>query len=365
MGKSKRRICGRAIYISNKDFRGKSRERNPLKAVLSGRSDFAAVLGEAREFVAPGLDRVHRIMETVAHGAPGKLSGHLQDLLQRRGKRVRSTFLLLFSQCAGSADAERAARVCAAVELVHLASLIHDDIIDGSDLRRDEKTAHQRWGNRVAVLLGDYALAKAMEMVWSDPDARIPLSICRASSRLIRAEIQEVERAGKTDLTVEGYFEIIEGKTAALFEACGECGALLAGLDERGERHGAALGRGFGVAFQIVDDMLDFGVNVDGLGKRTFSDVKNGFLTLPMILFYKVCSPEAREEMQALLKDPLPAANQMRIREMLEEHEALRKARDMATGQALAGLPFLESLRETPASMHLRQVCALMTHRTD
>src|SRR4051812_45600354 len=121
------------------------RARN-VKDVLA-RADYASVLSEARDFVSPGLERVQAIMESVAHGAPGNLSQHLQQLLNRRGKRVRSTFLLLLAQAGNGFDLERAARVCAAIELIHLGSLIHDDIIDGSDLRRDEKTAHQRWGN--------------------------------------------------------------------------------------------------------------------------------------------------------------------------------------------------------------------------
>jgi geranylgeranyl pyrophosphate synthase len=251
------------------------------------------------------------------------------------------------------------------VELIHLASLIHDDIIDGSDLRRDEKTAHQRWGNRVAVLLGDYALAKSMEMIWSDPDTRIPLALCRASSRLIEAESLESERAGKSDLSLDRYQEIIEGKTASLFESCGECGALLSGQDEAGVRRGAELGRGFGIAFQIVDDMLDFGLGDEGLGKRTFSDVKNGYQTLPLILFFAECSPDARLEMKMLLEGARPETQRARIRELLEEYSVFQKARGMAAGHVLSGMPYLESLADTPASRHLRRVCTLMTDRTD
>lgn len=340
-----------------------------LKEVLTSREvrnvDYASVLGEARNFVAEGLDRVHEHMEAVAQTAPGQLSGYLADLLTRKGKRIRSTFLLLLAQSGRDFDLDRAARVCAAVELVHLGSLIHDDIIDGSDLRRNEKTAHQRWGNRMAVLLGDFILAKSMELIWGDADRRIPLSLCRASSRLIKAEVLEIERSGRLDLSVEEYHEIIAGKTAALFEACGECGALLAGMDENGARKGATLGRDFGIAFQIVDDLLDFGIGgAVHLDKRTFSDVKNGFLTLPLILFFADCGAEQRERMLALLENPQVETNQIAIRRMLEESSAFQKAHAMAFEKVLEGQTFLETLPETQAIMHLRRLCTLMTERT-
>jgi geranylgeranyl pyrophosphate synthase len=335
-----------------------------VKEVLAPRADYASVLGEARDFVSPGLDRVQAIMESVAEGAPGNLSGHLKQLLSRRGKRVRSTFLLLLAQSGTGFDLERAARVCAAIELIHLGSLIHDDIIDGSDLRRDEKTAHQRWGNRVAVLLGDYTLSKSMELIWEDEDRRVPLSLCRASSALIKAEVLEVERAGRMDLSLEEYREIIAGKTAALFDACGECGALLAGLDADEIRQASALGRNFGLAFQIIDDLLDFGVGAGHLDKRTFSDVKNGLLTLPLILFLNVAETGEKARMLTLLAEAHLESSQVAIRELLESRDAFGQARGMALDNVRSGLAFLESLPASPAVQHLKQVCLLMTERS-
>jgi octaprenyl-diphosphate synthase len=335
-----------------------------VKEVLAQRPDYASVLSEARDFVSPGLDRVHAIMESVAAGAPGNLSAHLGQLLNRRGKRVRSTFLLLLAQAGRGFDLERAARVCAAIELIHLGSLIHDDIIDGSDLRRDEKTAHQRWGNRVAVLLGDYTLSKSMELIWEDADRRLPLSLCRASSALITAEVLEVERAGRMDLSLEEYREIIAGKTAALFDACGECGALLAGFSPEDVRRAATLGRNFGLAFQIIDDLLDFGVGAERLDKRTFSDVKNGLLTLPLILFLEGADAGERASLLALLEEAHLEENQVRIRRMLDERDAFGRARAMAMDLVRSGLEFLDSLPPSPATAHLKQVCLLMTERS-
>jgi octaprenyl-diphosphate synthase len=325
---------------------------------------YEQVLKDARDCVAAGLDEVHKVMLEVADKAPGKLSGQLNSLIVRKGKRIRSTFLFLLASTGRNWNSERAVRVAAAIELIHLASLVHDDIIDDSDLRRNEKTAHKRWGNRMAVLLGDYTLAKSMEMVWSDRDHRIPLSLSKASSRLIMAEVLEVEGAGNADLSEQQYFDVIEGKTAALLMACGECGSILAGFDEAMVKSGNELGRNFGMAFQIIDDLLDFGYGAENLDKRTFSDLKNGYFTLPLILFFETCSPAERKEMLALLTTAGLESSQIQIKRLLESRMAFQRARDIAVAKINACMPFLESLPDTPAAQHLKKLCRLMTDRS-
>lgn len=335
-----------------------------MKDFLTTEIPYEQVLKEARDSVSAGLDEVHNLMVQVADGAPGTLAGHLNSLLVRKGKRIRSTFLLLLASTGRNANMERVARVSAAIELIHLASLVHDDIIDGSDLRRNEKTAHQRWGNRMAVLLGDYTLAKSMEMVWSDRDHRLPLSLSKASSRLIMAEVLEIDQAGNADITLEQYFSVIDGKTASLLQACGECGAILAGFDDAMIRSGAELGRNFGIAFQIIDDLLDYGFGAENLDKRTFSDLKNGNFTLPLILFFAGCLPAERARMRELLANPQLESAQEQIKRMLESHRAFEKARGIAVERVNACMPFLESLPDNESSRHLRKVCRLMTDRS-
>ena len=335
-----------------------------MKDFLTTEISYEHVLKEARDSVGSGLDEVHTLMLEVADGAPGTLAGHLNSLLVRKGKRIRSTFLFLLANTGHNVNLERTARVSAAIELIHLASLVHDDIIDGSDLRRNEKTAHQRWGNRMAVLLGDYTLAKSMEMVWSDRDHRLPLSLSKASSRLIMAEVLEIDQAGNADITLEQYFSVIEGKTAALLQACGECGAILAGLDDAMIRGGAELGRNFGIAFQIIDDLLDYGFGAENLDKRTFSDLKNGNFTLPLILFFRDSAPAERARMHELLANPQLEVSQEQIKQMLESRQAFQKARDIAVERINACMPFLASLPDNEASRHLRKVCRLMTDRS-
>ncbi len=335
-----------------------------MSEIVTTELSYEQVLKEAREFVAAGLDAVQDLMVEVADGAPGKLAGQLNSLLTRRGKRIRSTFLFLLASSGRDWDFKRTVQVSAAVELIHLASLVHDDIIDDSDLRRNEKTAHKRWGNRMAVLLGDYTLAKSMEMVWSDGDHRIPLSLSKASSRLIMAEVMEVDQAHNADLTMEQYFSVIEGKTAALIQACGECGAVLAGFSPSQVEAGAEVGRNFGVAFQIIDDLLDFGYGAENLDKRTFSDVKNGYFTLPLILFFQSCDAGEREKMLGLLTSSTLESSQIQINTLLQNRQAFQKAREIAVAKINACMPFLESLPEGAGSQHLKKLCRVMIERS-
>lgn len=343
---------------------------NPLQTAAI---PYEVILQEARDFVAADLEVVQSLMQEVADQAPGRLGQALADLLKRKGKRIRSTFLLLLASTRPGLERKRAARACAAIELIHLASLIHDDIIDDSDLRRNEKSAHRKWGNRFAVLLGDYILAKSMEMIWTDGDQRVPVALSQASSRLISAEVIEIDQAGRADVTVAQYLATIEGKTAALLEACGQCAGVIAGYDATLINHCVEIGRNFGVAFQIIDDLLDFGFGAVNLDKRKFSDLKNGLFTLPLLLFLESASRPERDEILALLAQAAgegpdngtrdEGAAPRRIAELLAKSGAFERARAMAAGRIEASMPLLAALPQGEATRHLRRVCSLMIER--
>lgn len=324
---------------------------------------YGRVLEEARQTVEEGLELSHKMMLAVADSAPPQLAESLNSLLGRKGKRIRATFLFLVAGSGEKSDLRRTAKVSAAIELLHLASLVHDDIIDESDLRRNESTAHKRWGNKMAVLLGDFALSKCMEMVWEDPDARIPLSISRASSRLVAGEVLELSQAGNIHMRVEDYVEVVEGKTGSLLQACGECGGLLAGFDEDLVEACGRMGRDFGIAFQVIDDLLDFGIGARNLGKQTHADLNNGFVTLPMILFLDKCGESERQEMLALIQAEHSENNVSRINQMLASSGAFLSARELAEARIRSCEATLRRLPPSPVISHLVSLCTLMGER--
>jgi geranylgeranyl pyrophosphate synthase len=327
-------------------------------------ANYIETLDEIRNSVKPELDRSYEIMQEVASSAPGSLSGYLRDLVSRKGKRMRPTFVLLVASSGGNNSTERAALVSSSIELLHLATLVHDDIIDGSDMRRNGKTAHKKWGPRIAVLVGDFALSKALELIINEEDRRIPQSISRAASHLIAGEIMEIEQLGNMDLSLDDYFQVIHGKTASLWETCGECGAVLADFSEEMVNRCADLGKNMGAAFQIIDDLLDFGVGAKNLGKEVNIDLQNGLITLPLILYFKYNNSEKNSEMKSLLSDGINGNEQARIIELLDQSDCFRRTKDMALEKIQNCISTLKMFPVSQYFNHLIDFCEIMGHRS-
>ena len=322
------------------------------------------ILTEIRDSVKDGLDCSHGIMQEVARAAPGSLSRYMNELVSRKGKRMRATFVLLIASARGRLELERASKVAASIELLHLATLVHDDIIDESERRRNELTAHKKWGSRVAVLVGDYALSKSLELIINDVDRRIPTSISTSASRLVAGEILEIEHTGNLALSLEQYYEVIYGKTASLWETSGECGAVVAGFDVDMVRACGKLGCNMGMAFQIIDDLLDYGVGAENLGKETHTDLQNGLMTMPLILFFKNAKPEEKDEMIRLLTQSVDGQSMAAIRRLLSQTNSFSEAKELAVEKIEDCFGILERFPDSRFSEYLRELCEILANRS-
>jgi octaprenyl-diphosphate synthase len=212
-------------------------------------------------------------------------------LLLSGGKRIRPILLLLTAKLAGYAG-ERIFPLSAMVEFMHTATLLHDDVIDHSHLRRGHPTVNSRWGSSLSILVGDFLYAKAMALVVDDGDPQILKEITRVTMRMTEGQVMETLKIGDTSLTGVEYRQIIRQKTAALFGACCYIGGVLGGLStERSERL-RRFGITFGSAFQLVDDALDFTGEEQRLGKPVGSDLREGKVTLPVIITMQHASPD-------------------------------------------------------------------------
>lgn len=243
----------------------------------------SSALETARLQVRQGLDASWQLLEHQADGAPGELAGRLRSLFGKQGKRVRSTLLLLVSELGERPDERVALHSAAAIELLHLASLAHDDVIDESDLRRGEASAPQRWGNKMAVLVGDYAFARSMRLAIDTGNSRVVDAINATSCMLTAGEVAELDLSRTSHPTLEAYREVIHLKTASLLETCCQCGAIAGGLDAASFAAAGRFGRRFGMAFQMCDDLLDLGAVAD-LDKPARTDLANGLVNLPALL---------------------------------------------------------------------------------
>ena len=212
-------------------------------------------------------------------------------LLLSGGKRIRPILLLLTAKLAGYTGA-RVFPLSAMVEFMHTATLLHDDVIDHSHLRRGHPTVNSRWGSSLSILVGDFLYAKAMALVVDDGDPQILKEITGVTMRMTEGQVMETLKIGDTSLTGAEYRQIIRQKTAALFGACCYIGGVLGGLPAERSESLRRFGITFGSAFQLVDDALDFTGKEQRLGKPVGSDLREGKVTLPVIITMQHASPE-------------------------------------------------------------------------
>jgi len=209
------------------------------------------------------------------------LSGYI---VSAGGKRLRPMITLIAAHACGGANAGTHA-LATAVEFIHTATLLHDDVVDDSDLRRGKRAAKNVWGNNASILVGDFLFARAFTLMVETGKLEILNILSNASSVIAEGEVHQLAAASRTDLPTEEYLEIIEAKTAALFEAAAEAGALSANGDATHQAAAlAAYGKNLGLAFQIIDDALDYGGTTSVIGKSVGDDFREGKTTLPVII---------------------------------------------------------------------------------
>ena len=198
------------------------------------------------------------------------------------GKRIRPAVLLMAARLAGY-EGDRAVLYAAVVEFIHTATLVHDDIIDDSDLRRGRLAVHSRWGNDITVLLGDYLYIKSMALALTHDTLDIVRLLCDVTLRMIEGELYQLTKNGDADITEDEHFDIIRRKTAYLFGGCAQIGGMLGKVAREQEQALREYGFNLGIAFQLVDDLLDFTGDAAGARQADRGDLREGKMTLPLI----------------------------------------------------------------------------------
>jgi octaprenyl-diphosphate synthase len=208
--------------------------------------------------------------------------------LKSGGKRLRALLTLGSAKLAGyDQKGTRDVNLSACVELIHSATLLHDDVIDESDLRRGIKTSNALWGNQSSILVGDYLLSRCFEIMVDDGDLEILKLLSSTSSKIAQGEVKQLEHKGEADLLEETYIDIINLKTAALFSAATKTGACLAGSNDKEKSALESYGKNIGLAFQIADDALDYYSKEIIFGKKIGKDFYEGKITLPLIIIFQ------------------------------------------------------------------------------
>ncbi len=312
---------------------------SPASGVIMG-NNVKTSLAEILSPIDPLMARVDvEILEKMKTGISLIDEGAFH-LFKKGGKKIRAALIIL---CSGLKNAipDDVVEVAAAAEIVHAATLIHDDIIDGSIYRRGELTVAKKYGNRVAVLVGDYLYTRALEVaVGSDRLDLFPIMVA-ATRDMVKGELYQIEYSTIDRISKEHYYRIIEMKTARFMAACAKLGGVKAKMSEEESDVLYQFGLNLGFAFQIVDDTLDV-VDMAGVtGKDTGNDFINGKITLPFLHLLEVSGPKEREELSALAAAP-DENSWSRVRGRLIESGSVDHCIEVSTGYVKKALKYLD-----------------------
>ena len=321
---------------------------------------------EIFELVKKDLERVEReiSLESVASvDAVTTISRYLQD---GGGKRLRPILVLLASQLVGGVS-DGTVRMAAVVEMIHAATLVHDDVIDSAKTRRGRPSSNAIWGNHTCVLAGDWLYMQAFQVALRERNFHVLDLLIALTQMMVEGELLQLERIGKIDVSEGDYMELVDRKTASLFSACARLGAIMGkttdGADEATETRLGEFAWNLGIAFQLVDDMLDFTSHEKVLGKPVGSDLREGKVTLPLIYALEEATLEDRQLVGTVLKDGnydnVPFQQILRVIEVRHGFDRVRERAQSFTERARA------IMSEFPDSPNQRAMFALTELVTD
>ena len=282
-----------------------------------------------------------------------QLAGHI---IAAGGKRLRPMITLAAARLCGYRGSRHIA-LAASVEFIHTATLLHDDVVDSSDLRRGLATANAVWGNKASVLVGDFLFSRAFQLMVEDGSLEILGILSHASAVIAEGEVLQLVTSNDTETTEEAYLEVIRSKTAALFAAASRIGAVLAGRPAEDAEALDAYGRNLGVAFQLVDDLLDYSAHQAELGKTVGDDFREGKITLPVVIAYRRGDAEERRFWRRTLEDLNHREGDLdQAFQLLAKHNALNETLDQARRYGKAARAALAPFRDCPEKRALDEV---------
>lgn len=281
--------------------------------------------------VRADLARVEEEIDRRLADASGDVTAIGRYLREAGGKRVRPALLLMCARMTGKELSPSAIRMAAVVEMLHTATLVHDDIIDEAGVRRGRASANARWGNNVTVLMGDWLYMTAYDVALGERNFLVLDSLTRMTRLMVEGEIIQLSLIGDSHITQEQHLDIVRRKTAYMFSSCAEVGGLVSGATSEQCAALARYGLSVGIAFQLIDDILDFTSTEEKLGKPVLSDLREGKLTLPLIYLLEEGVPAHREMVEAVMRDRrFDAFSREQVVGAISEYKTIERAIEKA-----------------------------------
>lgn len=253
-----------------------------------------------------------------------------RHLLESGGKRLRPLFLLTSSRLLGYAGSDRIT-FAGIIEMIHMASLLHDDVVDGAQIRRGRPASHSIWGNQVVILIGDFLYSNALKIAVSFGNHRIMEALSQATTGMTEGELFQLQKSGDIGVTEEEYRNIISSKTGILISAACRISAILAKRPSSEEEALARFGLKSGVAFQMADDILDYMAEEGDLGKRLGKDIEEGKVTLPLICLLESASAQEKDEVRDIISKGISDGSLKRILTLFKDYDVIAESMRRAT----------------------------------
>lgn len=320
--------------------------------------------GQIFALIKPEMERVEAEFARLAQSNVQVINYLGEYLRASGGKRVRPALLIMTSYAAGArAGDENVIRMATVMEMLHTATLVHDDIIDNAELRRSRPSVNSRFGNQTAVLMGDWLYMSAFETALEERSLEILDILTNLTRKMTEGELIQLTMAGKTDIDQDQYFDILRRKTAYLFAGCCEIGAILGGADVATQSALRDYGMNLGIAFQLADDLLDFTSDENALGKASGADLLEGKVTLPLILLMNE-KPGIRSIVEDIMHSGTYGKNsKQQLLEKLTEHGTLDKIRVRAQSYAANARKNLDVLPKTEYRSALDEISGFVVGR--
>jgi octaprenyl-diphosphate synthase len=257
-----------------------------------------------------------------------QISGYLMD---GGGKRIRPLLVMLASQLCKGEITDRVIKHACSIEFIHAATLLHDDVVDETTIRRGRETVNTKWGSDASILLGDYLISQSILLIAYDSESKTIQAIAEAAKELVEGGIKEFTSARKLSITEEQYLDIIYKKTGSIISVSCKLGAILSNADSMAERSLVEFGKNIGMAFQLVDDVMDYDSSEELLGKPVGTDFKEGHVTLPLLYLYRNSNSSFKRDIEAFIKnDKLTDEEFYFIQDKMREGKAIDYTLDLA-----------------------------------
>ena len=315
-------------------------------------------LDRLNNYLADDFTRLDAVIEQAIHSETRLTREVGEYLCSTPSKRLRPALVLLSSHACGH-HGEEVIHLGASLELIHVATLLHDDVIDNAEMRRGRPSVNAQWGNNVSILMADFLYSKAFDLALSCLDPKALQIITHVTSRMCEGEMFQIQQDNRV-LSVDDYFHIIRCKTANLFSACMSLGAVLADSNKDRVAFLADFGLNFGMAFQITDDTLDYTAQDSHWGKDVGTDVACGKFTLPLIRTLEVASPGDRESLMSSLNNGRDFSE---ILKQIHRYDGIRYSLGVARDFADRAQANLESLRPSEAASLIRWLADYVVER--